>query len=215
MRAITILLAISIYVFFLVQSVFSAKSCKLSPINVQSKNFDSLPIEGFGVKTARDVKLKVSKNSIVLTSKDFKKSHITGEENSDYTTFLMDKIVINIPAENKLDGQAHPAEVNFVYKKEQGLNKNKLAIITTLYKFAKFGGSPFWDEVIKALKKNKKISVLKFKNLLELKDTRNGFNYDGTLTSPPCKPVEWYISSEIHAISIPQFRALKEAMKKR
>nr|CAG8642089.1 2657_t:CDS:2 [Entrophospora candida] len=187
MRSIAILLAISIY-------------------------------EGFGVKTARDVTLKVKKDSIELTSTDFKNSHITEENKGDYTTFLMDKIVINIPALNKLNGKAHPAEVNFVYKKERngpGHNPNNLAILTTLYKFGKFGGSPFWDVVIKALKKNKKIDVLKFKNLLDITDSNKGFNYDGTLTSPPCTPVEWFISSQIHAIGIPQFRALKAAMKKR
>ncbi|CAH1763053.1 9191_t:CDS:2, partial [Entrophospora sp. SA101] len=182
------------------------------------KPFTSIPTKGFGVKTAHDVKLKVKKDFIELTSKDFKNSHITVEDEGDYTTYLMDKIVINTPALNKLNGKTLPAEINFVYKKERngsGNNPNNLAILTTLYKFGKFGGSPFWDEVIKALKRNKKMDVLKFKNLLDITDSHNGFNYDGTLTSPPCKPVEWSISSKIHAISISQFRALKAAMKKR
>jgi len=216
MKSITILFAISIYLFFLVQSGVSTRTCKSSPINVLSKDFTSLPIESFKDIVARNVNLSVKKGVIVLTSKDFKKAHITGAEDSEYTTFLLDKVEIHIPSLHQIDGKPHPVEINFVYRKIlNGPNKNNLAIISTLYKFAKFGGLRFWNDIAKGLsKRNRKMNKFNLKDVV--RDGHIfGFNYDGTLTSPPCKNVEWHINKDIGTIGIKQFQEIKAAIKKK
>lgn len=140
--------------------------------------------------------------------------------------FRLWQVEFHSPAEHTFNGQRAPLEVQLSHKRA---DSNEVAIISTHFEVAEGGANAFLESFIsKGLPetpwetKNLEFegNGLDFINiLLATEGVTKGqglyFNYEGSLTTPPCEPgVQWFVRQAAVGASLQQLTAIADVMRK-
>lgn len=171
-----------------------------SPINIQTKkvlvNAGHL---NFSYELASD---NIINNGHTLQI-NFNKGNFV-EWNGDKFNLL--QFHLHTPAENKIDDKGFPLEIHFVHQDEQG----KLLVVSVL--FEKGEANPILQSIIDVLP----LQEMK-KDKLQIKvnpfQTTGFYNFNGSLTTPPCSEnVQWIVMEHTLQASEKQITALHKVL---
>jgi carbonic anhydrase len=195
----------------------SSKICtegkRQSPINFDTTKDASAKAPKSDFKDAVNVKIFNNGNTVEVSSGD-EKTPLPANVIDDGTEYELEQFHFHTPSEHRVDDRFFDVEQHLVFKKKSGKNKNEILVVAVLYNIGKEGNS-FLDPIIANLPEKvdetKSIKKVELKKLLsDINNIKAAFNYDGSLTTPPCtESVEWYVNKNPLGISADQFSALR------
>ncbi len=190
------------YNWGMLDSKFQAclKGTKQSPINIATYEAQKMP----PLKAAyaqSDLKVMNNGHSVQV-------NYDAGSSlESDGKAYALKQIHFHTPSEHYIDGAPYPMEAHFIHEAEDGA----MAIVGVMLKVGEKNETiqKIWDHIPgigeTAIAKDLKISAA---NLLP----RTGiyFQYEGSLTTPPCSEnVKWHVMQDPIALSADQLRAFQ------
>ncbi|KAJ5109984.1 hypothetical protein N7532_002629 [Penicillium argentinense] len=121
------------------------------------------------------------------------------------------------PSEHRINDEYYPMETHFVFENSAGA----IAVIGFVFELSQFGYStPLFDSVfahiddIAAPGTYTKTGHLDFSALTAHLNTHGIYQYEGSLTTPPCsESVVWYLSTEPLPLNVQSYNAVKHVLK--
>ncbi len=178
------------------------KTCKVggqqSPIDIDApvSNGKLLPIH-FEYKQA-DVKVVNEGHSLQLSYPHGNYVEIDGER------FDLQQIHFHTPSEHKVAGIPYDFELHLVHKNAEG----RLAVVSVL--FEEGGAAPTLEKILLAARREAGTAgeEIAIDANVFLPKKRNYYNYQGSLTTPPCSEgVRWFVLAQPMAIGAKQVDA--------
>jgi len=188
-----------------------------SPINLYNRHLEKLPTDSFEFS----YNLQNNGTSYNLVNNGHSIQFNFPKESNN--TFVHDGIKYNLvqfhfhsPSEHHIENHHYPFEIHFVHTSEDQYKNTKIHVVGL---FAKVGeGDKFIDQFIPYLDYLEKVGSSVKVNQFILPDLNELFNeqawnYEGSLTTPPCSEgVNWIVSNKVLTISLEQLLAFQHVM---
>ncbi|KAF6820476.1 carbonic anhydrase [Colletotrichum sojae] len=138
--------------------------------------------------------------------------------------YVLKQFHFHTPSEHRVDSEFYPMEVHFVFEADAEANKNSTGPIASVVGFLievdNSKPSPFLANVFAHVDEvsepgsHSETQGLDFCELKDLLAKSDVYQYDGSLTTPPCtEGIAWNVVAEPLAIDDATFRAAKKIMK--
>ena len=130
---------------------------------------------------------------------------VKGKADND---FSLSHFQIHTPSEHTVNGRIYDAELQFVHTAHKGSDSMVVSILIDVYGINE---DPFLKEIIGKIGEGKHAPVSFFNHYEDFIDAthRHWFNYQGSLTSPPCtEMVDWWVAPEPVHLTIHQMELL-------
>lgn len=154
-----------------------------SPIDIKGAVNASQPVPTFDYPKEQNAVIENNGHSIEVEA-------TSGYMALGSEKYQLKKIHFHAPAENHIDGKEYPAEFHFVHESDDG----KGAVLAAFADVGKTTSA--WDSFLKnaALPKGHEADI-KVNWTALLPNVSNTYQFDGSLTTPPCtEGVKWVVS---------------------
>ncbi|KAJ6133931.1 hypothetical protein N7523_000253 [Penicillium sp. IBT 18751x] len=183
-----------------------------SPINIVTQDIDYAATNSvhFNIPTANDIKFENlgSGLEVVLTN---------GSLVTKAGSYELAQFHFHTPSEHRINDEYYPMEAHFVFENSAGA----IAVVGFVFELSQFGYSyPLFDSVFAHLEDiatpgtYTKTGKLDFTALTRHLNTHGIYQYNGSLTTPPCsESVAWYLSTEPLPVNVQSYNAVKHILK--
>ncbi|KAJ5175557.1 uncharacterized protein N7482_001434 [Penicillium canariense] len=183
-----------------------------SPINIVTEDIDYAAANSvqFNIPNADDIKFENlgSGLEVVLTN---------GSLVTKAASYKLAQFHFHTPSEHRINDEYYPMEAHFVFENTAGA----IAVVAFVFELSQFGYStPLFDSVFAHIDDIATPSIytktghLDFTALSRHLKTHGIYQYNGSLTTPPCsESVAWYLSTEPLPLNVQRVNAVKHVLK--
>lgn len=167
-------------------------------------------------KDACDVKMTNNGNTVEVSPGDENSTlPATLFSSDDGTKYVLNQFHFHTPSEHRINDKHFDVEQHLVFSKVEGPNQNEIAVVAVFYNMGDEENAflkPMIDNLPKKVGDTTEIKKVKLSKLIkDIDNISNAFNYDGSLTTPPCtETVEWYVNQKPLSLSGHQFTMLRD-----
>jgi len=201
-----------------------SKICKTgkrqSPIDITSKLLSAKKKKGPkpDFQDALNVEIFNNGNTVEVSSGEKNKTlPATIVTSDDGTLYKLNQFHFHTPSEHRIDGVHFDVEQHLVFSKVKGKNPNEIAVVAVFYNVGEEENvflKPIVENIPKKAEEKNKIKKVELSTLIkDIDSIKNAFNYDGSLTTPPCtETVEWYVNKKPLSLSVQQFKEMRNVI---